>query len=58
MDADDLLARIRQDHPIEFELSRLSLLCEMQAAEIERLTALVPQSYTPFGAEGQEARHG
>lgn len=42
LDADDLLAQIRQDYPMQYEISSLRLLATKQAAEIDRLTALVP----------------
>lgn len=62
LDGDDLLARIRQDFPVEFELAQLRCLADMQAAEIERLTALVPtSSYAtastrPFSLSDEEVR--
>jgi hypothetical protein len=64
LDSDDLLARIRQDWPTEFELSRLHLLSEVQAAEIERLTTLTQASFSgsaprPFSLSDEpEGRHG
>ncbi len=39
IDSDDLLARLERDWPAEFERSRMGLLVELQAAEIERLKA-------------------
>lgn len=61
--ADDLLARIRQNYPTEYELCRLQLLTEVQAAEIERLNASQVTSYTatarPYPLpDEQEMRHG
>lgn len=53
LDADDLLALIKERHPVEYELCRLSLLAEVQAAEIQRLEtenqrlqAQLPASFT------------
>jgi hypothetical protein len=42
LNSDDLLAKIRQDWPTEFELSRLQLLTEVQDREITRLNGLLP----------------
>lgn len=44
LDSDDLLAQLRQDWPTEFELSRLTLLANVQAAEIQRLNGLLPST--------------
>lgn len=63
LDSDDLLARIRQDWPTEYELTRLRLLADVQAAEIDRLTAAQPGTFTgtaarPYVLGDDEARHG
>ncbi len=39
IESDDLLARMERDYPGEFEHCRLTYLVELQAAEIDRLTA-------------------
>lgn len=40
LDSDDLLARIRQDYPYEYEICQLRALVDAQAREIERLNAV------------------
>lgn len=44
LDSDELLARLREDWPTQFELSRLRLLADVQAAEIVRLSGLLPST--------------
>jgi hypothetical protein len=71
LDADELLAQFRADWPHEYEVSSLRILAQKQAqeidaqaAEIQRLTALVPtSSYAtastrPFSLSDEDARHG
>ncbi|MGX6605673.1 hypothetical protein ACWKSP_26595 [Micromonosporaceae bacterium Da 78-11] len=64
LNSEDLLARIRREFPAEYEIAQLRELTELQAAEIERLTALTQPatSYTgsvarPYSIE-EEGRHG
>jgi len=63
LNADDLLARVRQDWPVQLELSQLRLLTELQAAEIARLSGPQAGGFSgaarPFGMpeEQEGARH-
>jgi hypothetical protein len=66
--SEDLLERIQQDFPNEYQWARLNLLVELQAAEIERLNAAAQPSYDPavprpyvleqHVGHGEESRHG
>lgn len=61
LDGDDLLAQIRTDFPVEYELAQLRLLTTLQAREIDRLTALTQPGYTPTPRpflDNSEARLG
>lgn len=60
LDSDDLLQRIQQEYPVEFELARRGLLIEAQAAEIDRLRAQVQQAQTarPYAGFGNEEQGG
>ncbi len=67
LDSDDLLSRIRRDFPVEFELSQLRQLADVQAAEIDRLSALVPPTSSSFSGlaprpyvlgDDQDSHHG
>jgi hypothetical protein len=64
LDSEDLLARMRQDWPTEYELTRLRALVDAQEAEIQRLTALAPSSTfaatapRPYSLSDEEGRHG
>lgn len=40
LDADDLLARIRQDFPVQYELAQLRAMVELLQADNDRLSAL------------------
>jgi len=57
LDSDDLIARFRQQYPVEFELCRLSLLAEVQAARIQELEALLPTSYSASTARPYVTAH-
>lgn len=62
IDGDDLLARINKDFPVEYELSRLRTLVDLQAAEIERLTALPSAGYptvmpSVYQVDDTDSRH-
>nr|WP_221374415.1 hypothetical protein [Actinoplanes polyasparticus] len=46
LDSDDLLAQMKQDWPLEFEVSSLRALVRVQQLEIDRLNA-VQGSYDP-----------
>lgn len=39
IDADALLARIRREYPMQYQLCQMNLTIDLQAAEIERLQA-------------------
>lgn len=59
LDADDLLAQIRADWPVEFELSQLRLLTARQAAEIDRLNATAkPPGFMPTSLYGTDSTEG
>lgn len=64
LDADDLLARLRQEWPTEYELTHRQLVIEALTAENERLNhenEQLRQTPAPPGIArpyGDEARHG
>lgn len=48
IDSEDLLARIRQEFPHQFEMARLHLLVDLLQPDNERLTAIVGQQEPPL----------
>jgi hypothetical protein len=57
LDSDDLIARFRQQYPVEFELVRLSALVEVQAERIQQLEAQLPTSYSATTARPYVTAH-